>query len=718
MGLAVLVLLACGIGWIHPFNQLISAISLLGLVLIILSFTDRPSGSTREDLTIAVVSVLVAIPLYGAVWGGRFLETTNDTLTYLAQAQWLQSHAFIEPAKLSHFYPIENQIYQYQASGSRMGASFFLGYIQALFGLRWSYDAYVATAGIALSAGCLAVGGILSWAAPIKKSSVLPLCVFLSASMNGFVFGAQAGFLPQTFGLSFLVGVVCLLPILIEQQLATCDDLKQPKILKFLEALPVSLCFSALIFTYNDILSYFIPATVLFILLYTYYGVVPAKRVAKSIFFVAIQTLLIVNVELLRVGQNFATMVLKAAYGNYDVGWQVNWSVPEFWAYTFGLKSPSPWPGWLSADDFLVYLIFPLVLVFIVKTIWNIYKKTHWHSHLTYLLCLHLTALVIFIKFRYINAGFNPEEIGHTFFQFKIASYLGATNIVIFLLCLSRVYLDHHNKWPIIRQMFFSCIAGFLVLQLVFIPKIYENHVKGLPRGMGFDYYLYLADQFSTVPNDEVIYLSGSPIENESMAYVLSEHKLAGKWDSGRLYVVAHENDRAKLEDADWLIANRNVMSLQGAKDQPGMFVTNGRPFGFLMERSQVSNKYAPEEGLSGERWWVDGHEGLIFTYRRVGSQNSMLIMEFNHHSAFINRQLSVEITNDSGQTLYSFKVESLLSTNAFQTPKLSLPTKFSIKITSDGENFKIAKTDPRIASFYITEFKINLVEASREVSH
>jgi hypothetical protein len=79
---------------------------------------------------ISAFVIVVTIPVLAPAIRFNSFNSFNDTFTYLVHGQWLQEHAFKELARGSGFFPAETQVVLYQNAGHRMGASFFLGFVQ------------------------------------------------------------------------------------------------------------------------------------------------------------------------------------------------------------------------------------------------------------------------------------------------------------------------------------------------------------------------------------------------------------------------------------------------------------------------------------------------------------------------------------------------------------------------------------------------------------
>ena len=215
LGLAVMIIISTAYGWISAFTTKFTLTISSILILLSVIFEKHRTELIRDWLTTSAFSMIATIPILAPIIQFNAFNPFNDSFTYLVHGQWLQSHSFLEEAPSSGYFPAETQVFAYQVAGQRMGASFFLGFVQSMFHLKWSYYTYPATVSTVFTLGSLAIGGIIQQVFPVSRITSLLLCLFPAATMNGFVFGAQYGFFPQTFGLSFAVGLACLIPILL-----------------------------------------------------------------------------------------------------------------------------------------------------------------------------------------------------------------------------------------------------------------------------------------------------------------------------------------------------------------------------------------------------------------------------------------------------------------------------------------------------------------------
>src|ERR1017187_8138369 len=198
LGLAVVLHLAVLLGWIgHGYRQPICL--LVMVVPLVVSLWGRRNVTTlmKSILLVILFAVVASAGVLYRVWRYATINPYSDVFTYLVHGQWLKSHGFAEPAIRSGNYPAVSLVLAFQLIGMRMGASFMLGYIQALMGADWSYQVYPAAVAIPVVACALAVAGAAYSAC--RRISLALLCgAAIGLTLNGLSYGAGNGFFAQT----------------------------------------------------------------------------------------------------------------------------------------------------------------------------------------------------------------------------------------------------------------------------------------------------------------------------------------------------------------------------------------------------------------------------------------------------------------------------------------------------------------------------------------
>lgn len=551
LGLSSLVLLATLYGWLSPFNNTISLSLVLILCGLSLYFEKNKLALCKDSGWLFLFGFMCAAPVLAPIFRFAGYNPFTDIFTYLAQAQWLQEHAFTDKVITSGNYPAFTQIALYQITGSRMGGSFFLGFIQSLFALEWSYTAYIPAVSSALVAGCLALGGIIRHVVPLRRVIILALALLPSLTMNGFIYGAEWGFYPQTLGLSFALGVCAIFPYLTKIIIQTKPCFKQ----LLIYALPPAVCAAGLLFAYNEPFPIFVAAIFIYLVLVVFNNRESIGILLSFLTVFIVEILALVNYEAVRIFINIY-QTLTISHGLADIGWPILWLPIQFMAFTIGMKSPFR-NIYLSYEYFYSTLCAGLVCIAMIITL-VIYLKNHpkRRENIIFLACIEFVLLIFFVKFRYLSPDKTALEVGHTFLQFKIAKYLAPFMLASLGIFLAYCFHYFKNK----RRLFVIAYAALFIVGSYFhifiSAKNYSNHFLSSveQRHDPFAVLLNLRQAVSDVPKDEVIYVDlGWEKEHklrQMVAYILYDRKIASDYrDDGYILGRLPEQDRNMSKD-------------------------------------------------------------------------------------------------------------------------------------------------------------------------
>ena len=543
-GLAILVLLATAYGWFFPFKTFVTLPFLIIVTLIgIWQDQDRLELLKCWSLTCAAAFVF-SLPILASALLFDGFNPFNDAFTYLVHSQWLQEHPFSEKAVSSGFFPALSQVTLYQTRGHRMGASFLFGLVQSAFHLQWSYYAFLGVVGLVFTTGCLAVGAIIRLAVPVTFTVAICLSSLPAITMNGFAFGAQGGFFPQTFGLAFAAGIGCLLPaavaLIIEAKPRLRDVLRS--------VTPLTIVCAAFMLTYNDMVVVLGPSIILYVLYLTLRYPEARNRLIAVAIFVAIATLLLLNIEGVRILHNFLDTVLTAGSGVIYFGWPVPWTPMQFAAFAFGLKS-------------LDYC-FILVLSFIIYICVCICREGPRQYSILFLVCINIVFAVAFLKLRYFSSG-PVGEVGITFLQFKISKWASLFDLGL-LGIVAAWLVTRNSRFVIILNVSFGILFA-IGLRNQFsrvAPSVTQYFLVETQRSYApFDLFADLRARLALVPDDEILCLGIPTAHNkltQMVAYVLYDRKVAGRYDDGYIEGYIPENERdITCSDASWLLSYR-----------------------------------------------------------------------------------------------------------------------------------------------------------------
>jgi len=584
LGLAGLVLITTVYGWLSSFKPGISVSIFIVLMVLGFLFEKEPMYLLRNCGIICVFGLIVTLPIFASAIRFDGFNPFTDTFTYLEHGQWLQSHAFSQHARASGFFPAETQVALYQAAGHRMGASFFLAFVQSLFHLEWSYYAFLPTVGLVFTVACLALGGIIRQVVPASNTICLAVCALPSFTMNGFVYGAQWGFFPQTFGLCFCFGIASLIPGLVANTL----QLKPAWTKQFIYILPLAICFSAFLMTYNDMFPALGLGIILFFLLM---GVLYWKKSGSLLKFItifAVEVSFLVNIEAFRIAKNFIGTLVGASSGTVRFGWQVPWHAIQFLAFSFGIKAPINHALFKvdKIDNIISLGVFPVLLILIGIILFNIFRENPKNPAILFLLCVNVVFCSAFIKFRYLTSGLDPGEMGHTFLQFKIAKWLTPFNLGLLGITITWLLLKAKRYIKIYICFFLFTFMVGMAFQCGIFAKMFTRQLQDetMQKYSSFNVLLDLRSRVENIPKNQIIYLSFGEHSKlrQMVAYVLSDRRLASNYgDDG--YILGHlpqDESNMPLEIADWMIQYKPVRAMdEDPHNRVGPFFIRRAPF-------------------------------------------------------------------------------------------------------------------------------------------
>jgi len=702
LGLSALVLVATLHGWFVPFT-LWNTAGLVGVALPLCLWFEPNRRALIRDLLVlagfvAVASSTVLMPLlrYDAY------NPFNDTFTYLVHSQWLQTHAFSEPVVYSGYFPALTQVHQYQTAGHRMGGSFFLAFAQAAFALKWSYYAYPAVAALMLAAGSLAVAGTVQLILPCRRRTALLIAAATATMMNGFAFGSFYGFMPQTFGLAFAVGGLGLFGGLAIRHLGAVGGRTV-----MVQTLPAALLFAALSFCYNDMLPFIAVGMVIFLGAMAVFDRRHLLRMLFCTLVLALETGIIINYEFVRIYKNFVDTVLNVGGGNAAIGWPVRWSPLEFLANTVGFKSPID-GFWLLGDPGLTMVVcigFVAAVVAVTALVCRRERSTA--------LGLNLGVIAVFVMaflhFRYHVPTVWPDDVGHSFLQFKTAKWVSPFMFVLVGVTVAW-FSGLDSWWSGAGRLTDAVVAAVVAVAIGWNYKAATTLTTQLLdetgyRTSSFNAFLDLRQLVSSIPPDRPIYVNlGSEHHKmrQMVAYVLQDRRLASNyWDDGYLTGnIPPDQREMPLELADWVIARASAGDITG-KTQPlvgTLVLKSSAAQQFNLDR--VDGGYALEvDGINSWRWAAGS---IAYHYRVLGKPRSVRV-HFSYLPAGSPRHLRVTVSDGNGVNLGTSDVTMSGGWGKFVSPPITIGTRdVVIRLQSDGITGPLSPGDPRVVSFLI----------------
>ena len=705
LGLAAFVLIATLNGWLSPFKQWICVVTAIPLIGVSFYFEPNKRTLLPYFLKLFLFFLIVSSTVFFPILRFDAYNPFNDTFTYLVHGQWLQEHPFSEPAISSGFYPALTQVSLYQGAGHRMGASFFLGWVQAAFKIEWSYYVYPSVVVLPLVAGALAVGGAVRLA--VRRSRVIAVLTALATAtmLNGFSFGAVYGFFPQTFGLAFTVASFTLIGALTAQLLRIREISKI-----FLSLLPASLCFSAFAFTYSDFMAICLAALSGYLFVIALFKYVEKKKILLLALFTTVQTVLLINYEFVRIIRNFMLTVLNVASGHATIGWPVLWDPIEFVAHALGFRPP--FDGvWIFGFKTISLLAVCLCLIIVVYYILTHIKNDSLIVFLPHVLII-LLLIFAFIYFRFLSGPPRSSETGNTFLQFKVAKW--ASPFCIAMLGISLAYLYNRRK---ILSKITAFFLGAIILNSVIFNYSAAKHTTshflsetGYKRS-SFSSLLHLRELSTDIPLDQFIYLNLGTVHHklrQMVTYVLFDRIVFSNFsDDGYIHGHLPANHRTlplSLSDLTIEYVQPNG-SVSKKHLRAGNLVIKKTPK-WVIKLLSVTGGHNRES--DGSNWWYWTPHSLQFKYKMLGAIRSVKL-KFTYLPTIGARNAEIRI-DSAKKAIIPFNMIGGWHEYTSSPIEVSGP-EITVTFFSDERSAPLSNTDPRLAKFLIKNLEIVPVE-------
>lgn len=620
LGLAAFALTAGISCWLVPLSTL--PCTLLAIVVSGAAWWRLPDRRSALFglLVLCSGTALASYPMLAQILRHEGYNPFNDTYTYLEHAQWLQDHAFREPARPDGAFPAAAQIGIYQRLQERMGASFMLAWMQAAMRVRWSYEIYPALAGALLTAGAWATAGLIGYFARCGRGLALGLGILAVTLPGGFRFGATHGFLPQTAGLTFATVTLFVFAVW----------LSRPGCLTRLGLLGSSLCIAVPLAAGTMCYFALLPFVGLSMLA-TAAGVwllrrPPLRTLLLQLLVLAALTLPLLHVETRRA--YYAILFNLSA----NVGTPMDWTLAQYVGHGLGVF-PGAWepPRWLLGGS-TPSLIVGLALF--ATGLWHVLRRPGVWPDLLGFAAFCSIGLLLFVKFRYLSPlppGWTIGQ-GSSWSAFKVAGWLGPLLATVAAIGLARVLLLLKSRLIVLRPV---------LLALLMTGSLSANHAATESAIAGFlnltgsrerpyETLLALRRFLEPVPADTVLNLEIPPESHkirQLLVYFLRDRRLASDWSTdGYIGSALAEDQRTRPAPVG---APRLYLHAGGT---PQNLPTFGRITVDLESRDYATIKsikttHGREEDHTGWWYWVDNRiEFSVTAYAKIASTVSPVV--------------------------------------------------------------------------------------------
>ena len=698
LGLAVVLHLAVLLGWIgHGYRRPICLLVTAVALIVSLWGKRNLTALIKSTLLIVAFALVATTGVLYPVWRYAAINPYNDTFTYLVHGQWLQTHGFAEPAVRSGYYPAITQVLCYQWIGMRMGASFLLAYVQALIGTDWSSQVYPAVVAIPLVACALVVAGTAY--SVCRRMSLSLLCgATIGLTLNGFSYGAANGFLPQTWGLAFVVGSLGLAGQTLRRSI-TCSTVKAA----LGDWIPVALLLSATIHCYSEVAPFLIVAIGLFFCI----SAIPFRRHLGRLFtiagWLAFLCAIMVNLEWFRIVR--AMRIQTSAL----VGMAVNWPWWHFASFAMGLRTGVHDANlYLLSKSLTPFACLVGVAIVIVGLWWTSRCRGRIWSLIPHLTFLLLT-VAAFVYFRLVAASPWPTGTGQSWNQFKLSNW--ATPSVF---CLLAVGIAASARKSFARSALLSVgLLGILCAGAVHHVKLADSRTHPLRQDVGLSYdplaAFFRIRQFAgSIPEDAPIYLNmgeGKVGARHLLMYALEDRAVAGDWndDEWVKHWLSPEERDLPIDCCPWIVSTDASM-LPAARRVGNLWLGPASRTSFVLQSS--TGGYPREMNQTG--WWHWTSQQLQFTYRIHGERPRHMLISFVYMPVSDHRPVRLNVGNktiglflDAGE--HNWTSEPIEVDQALDG--------LDIAFDCDLPPVKLSEQDPRMASYLIKNLVVRRVD-------
>jgi hypothetical protein len=580
LGLSAILLISSWFGWLHQFNHNTSIVIILSITGISLIKNRDFSTFLYQWWLLSLFAIVSTLPLLLPLLLYNTFNPMNDGFTYLVHSQWLQQHSFLEEVNVSGNFPALSQIQLYKSFGSRMGASFFLSLVQSFFNNYWSYDAYMGVTALVFSIGCLTLGILIKYLVAINDFDCLFLCLIPAYSMNGFLTGAQLNFFPQTFGLTFSLALVALIPTAIYYVRDHNHGTFKYAFILF----PPSLVAASLVVSYNDMLPAFLAGLIPFLIYIVYKKIIEIRKLVIALTILSVEVIVLSNIEIYRMVLNYFSILMSVSTGQARLGWPVLWNPMQFLSFSFGMKLPHfimP----IYYDQFISNYLAPILIGLISITVVKSEFKKRVALIFPVILSINLVYAAAFIKFRYFTSSGLDYEVGYTFAQWKLSKWISLINLSLVAVALSELMQSSKkSRFVIISIISIVYIYNFHMQMRVVSPLIVQEFQSetGVVNS-SFEVFKGIRERVSSISPDDVIYLEfpGHTKLRQFMTYILYDRKLASNYeDDGYFAYVPQKDQVMPLSESEWLIdLDRNLKKGENELNISGIFHLSKRPF-------------------------------------------------------------------------------------------------------------------------------------------
>ena len=165
----------------------------------------RPRGPALAWVALlGAVATVAAVALLPVLRTGGF-SIGNDTFTYCAFSDWLQTHGFGTSAEWDPASPVTSIPWLWQQQRYPLGAAHFIALVQAIVRAPTSLLVYPAVSATGMVLQALALFVVARWVLRLSSAWSAASCLFFAVMPHPSYWGHHNGFLQQTCALAVLL---------------------------------------------------------------------------------------------------------------------------------------------------------------------------------------------------------------------------------------------------------------------------------------------------------------------------------------------------------------------------------------------------------------------------------------------------------------------------------------------------------------------------------
>lgn len=712
MGLAQLTLAASLLGRYLPLgNTIILPILVVCMLIYALTREQNRKQAFYQVLLVSVFGIICSLSILVPLFLESEINVYNDAFTYLSHSNWLQDHPFNFLISRENITPLETQVSLYQRANFRMGGSFVFALFQALFNMRWSYDAYPIVICASITASCLAIGFLLTKVLrPINRFTRLGLLALPALSVGSIVFAANYGFLPQLIGLGFGSAFLFINGWLFHWMIST-----KPNALAMIKSTcPGILLFVCTTFAYSEIIPFLVLSTLLSAMI-----VVFRFKIWKSMLIyggmLAIASTIILNTEIVRA---FKAILEQS---NAIVGSIVPWDLTGYLGHALGVHGgawdpSSQWiiPQFICFSGFFLGWCLLLSACFLLLIKGKRIKQAVNQAILLPTLMMVIILILAFVYYRYVVSLPFELEIKRSWSQFKLSEWAHPFFAALLLFSFATLSLR-------LRKFFNTAVItlfSICLLLTVHLSELRLDSFRPYDKSVNMEqYYLRVRNQINAVcPLSSPVYLFTRNLNmkiRQMFVLYLYDRELVSDWrDDGYIYTnLPREKWFGKITKGSCVIApafeelpliNKVVLgSLQiGLIDWAKGWINV----------SSVEGAYGLEKNQDG--WWRWVEHKINFKLEPITIPQDMRKIRVSFGYATISEQtVKLEIKNQNNSKIIVLKSDGQALKKFQQEIDFPPQELKEISIEADGKAVRLGKADPRLASLYISNFTITPVK-------